>query len=170
MATATGKYRKYCEVCKEDKHWIEYEGAGDVEDDYGTTCKACIQKAGDRKFADAHTTQRDRNLEHLILARSKSHAKKEDLEFSITIEDIQVLEKCPYLGTELIRKAKRTTHDYVNVVSLDRIDSSKGYIKGNVEVISLRAKIMKSNAVPLQLLDFGMALVIRHKHLIERAD
>ena len=163
MATDTGKYRKYCEVCKEDKHWTEYEGTGDAEDDYGTTCKVCLQKAGDREVAESHTTQRDKNLEHLILARSRSHAKDKNLAFDITIDDIQVPDKCPYLGTELIRQAKRTTHDFVNVVSLDRIDSIKGYIKGNVEVISLKAKERKARATPTQLLDFAIWVMQRYK-------
>ena len=163
MATDTGKYRKYCEVCKEDKHWTEYEGTGDAENDYGTTCKVCRQKSADQKEAEIDITQRDRNLESLLLARNRSSAKDKNLAFDITTDDIQVPEKCPYLGTELIRDAKRTTHDFVNVVSLDRIDSSKGYIKGNVEVISLKAKEMKARATPTQLLDFAIGIMQRYK-------
>jgi hypothetical protein len=35
--------------------------------------------------------------------------------------------------------------------SLDRIDSSKGYIKGNVWVISLRANRIKNDSTPQEL-------------------
>jgi hypothetical protein len=35
--------------------------------------------------------------------------------------------------------------------SLDRIDSSKGYVKGNVRVISHRANLLKNNATVEEL-------------------
>lgn len=35
--------------------------------------------------------------------------------------------------------------------SLDRIDSSKGYVKGNVRVISARANMLKNNATVEEL-------------------
>jgi hypothetical protein len=43
--------------------------------------------------------------------------------------------------------------------SLDRIDNNKGYIKGNVEVISWKANIMKSNASPEELVEFAKAIL-----------
>ena len=39
--------------------------------------------------------------------------------------------------------------------SLDRIDPNKGYVKGNVQVISRLANIMKSNASPEELRAFA---------------
>lgn len=38
-----------------------------------------------------------------------------------------------------------------NAASLDRIDNSKGYVRGNVMVISLRANAIKNNATAEEL-------------------
>ena len=64
------------------------------------------------------------------------------LEFNIELIDIIIPEMCPILGIKL-NKSNNTTSP--NSPSLDRIDSSKGYIKGNVIVISHRANTIKSN-------------------------
>jgi len=148
MATDTGEYRKYCDVCSKDKHWIEFRGTNSTEDGYHTTCKECIESIAIGIAEKSHSTNRERNLESLMLARCKQNARKGDLRFDIGIDDIQVPKKCSYLGTELIRTAKRTTHNPANVPSLDRVDNTKGYIRGNVEVISLQANVMKNNASP----------------------
>lgn len=79
-----------------------------------------------------------------ILKRAKNRAKEKGLEFSISKEDIIIPDICPILGYSFNFKA--TKKDYDAAPSLDRIDSSKGYIKGNVHVISHRANTLKSNA------------------------
>jgi len=46
---------------------------------------------------------------------------------------------------------------------IDRIDSSKGYIKGNVQVISRKANTMKSNADVATLIKFAEGINRVHK-------
>lgn len=60
----------------------------------------------------------------------KPELRQKDAELS----DIQIPELCPVFKTPMVSP------------SLDRIDSSKGYVKGNVRVISKRANQLKSNA------------------------
>jgi hypothetical protein len=82
------------------------------------------------------------NKEMLMLACSKKRAHKKGLEFNLTIEDINIPEYCPVLGIKLVFDNYKMLDDSP---TLDRIDSKKGYIKGNVCVISSRANQIKSN-------------------------
>jgi hypothetical protein len=81
-----------------------------------------------------------------MLGAARDRAKRFGLDFNITVEDIHVPEFCPLLGIPLtIADGKR--HVKFNSPRLDRIDPTKGYVKGNVWVISHRANTMKNTAV-----------------------
>lgn len=84
------------------------------------------------------------NRESIILASAKTRAKKFNLEFSITINDIQIPLFCPVLGIELNLNNTKIRLD--TSPSLDRIDNSKGYTKENIRIISWRANKLKNNA------------------------
>ena len=86
-----------------------------------------------------------RKLENRMLNGARARAKKAGRDFNITIEDIVVPEFCPLLNIPLFIADGRTSVKS-NSASLDRIDSTKGYIKGNVWVISMKANTMKSNS------------------------
>ena len=74
---------------------------------------------------------------------SRKRAADKGFEFNIDISDIVIPKYCPLLGIEL----KHGTGFLIDESpSLDRIDSKKGYIKGNVWVISHKANTMKSDA------------------------
>jgi hypothetical protein len=86
---------------------------------------------------------RTRNPERDLYLQAKSRAKRLGLEFTITVEDIEIPERCPLLDIELSFGVGMVTH---SSPSLDRKDSSKGYVKGNVWVISWRANVIKRDA------------------------
>jgi len=52
---------------------------------------------------------------------------------------------CPLLGLKLTY-ANYKGNAQANYASLDRIDSSKGYVKGNIQILSFRANSMKGDA------------------------
>lgn len=75
--------------------------------------------------------------------QAKSRAKKRGLEFSITMADVVVPDICPLLEIPIHKKGYIQTD---NSPSLDRIDSSLGYVPGNVQVISQKANTIKSTS------------------------
>ena len=112
-----------------------------------------------KRFSDAEKTARSRlnNKDRLKLgqdlyrkehplkylyALAKRKAKDRGKEFSILLEDLgNVPSVCPLL--------KIAIDSYGNLdgrPSIDRIDSSKGYIPGNVWIISWKANRLKNNA------------------------
>ena len=89
-----------------------------------------------------------------MLLRAKNRAKIKNLEFNLTAEDITIPTHCPILGVPLQNK-KGSPGGSPNSPALDRKDNSKGYIKGNVVVISHLANMMKSSATEEQLIKFA---------------
>ena len=69
---------------------------------------------------------------------------------------------CPVLGIELDWKAKVNKGGQDNSPSLDRIDSTKGYVLGNVMMMSRLANCMKQNATSEQLINFSKYMLSEH--------
>jgi len=99
--------------------------------------------------------------QYLLWYRAKSNAKTRNYEFNLDVEDIIIPDKCPYLNIELITHFDGKERD--EYFSIDRIDSTKGYVKGNVQVISKLANTMKNNANEEQLKTFAENILKLHK-------
>ena len=92
-------------------------------------------------------------------ARLMGHAKKTGVkvgfksvaEFVVHLHEIMP-KKCPVFNVPLV-KGKGKPHDWSP--SIDKIDPDKGYIKGNVQVISMLANTMKNHANKKQLRQFA---------------
>lgn len=82
-----------------------------------------------------------RSPEMYILNGTRSRAKERGIDFNLELEDIIIPDACPICKIPLKFSAKRTS----NTPSVDRLDNSKGYIKGNVRIISWRANRLKNN-------------------------
>lgn len=82
---------------------------------------------------------RENHPEKNLFRMAKERSKKYNIPFDIEVSDIEIPVLCPVLKKPLV---SRTSY----APSIDRIDNSKGYVKGNIQVISKRANSMKSDA------------------------
>jgi hypothetical protein len=74
--------------------------------------------------------------------RKKQNSKQTGWTWDVTMSDIQWNTVCPILGLELDWFAESRQE---NSPSFDRIDSSKGYVVGNVQIVSWRANRIKND-------------------------
>lgn len=95
---------------------------------------------------------KDKNREKNLFQLAHHRAKSKGIEFNIEISDITIPNICPILGLP-IKKTIDGNRDLSP--SLDRIDNSKGYIKGNIQVVSFKANAMKSTANKDELINFS---------------
>ena len=113
--------------------------------------RAITKKWYEENRAQAKRTQdryRKDNPTKYLFALAKRRAVKLGREFSIEQSDLTVPVICPLL---LIPINPYSVHQDFRP-SIDRIDSTKGYIKGNVQIISHKANRLKSNAVGDELM------------------
>ena len=165
--------KKVCRICNVEKEISEFGINNSYKDGYDTRCKQCrneysaIQRdkhreKNNKKYVERYhsdeefrkhrnETSRKSNqkikLEHperIMLQSCRARAKEKGWEFNLEESDIIIPKYCPILGIELLSGGvgKQT----FNSPSVDRIDSTKGYIKGNIKIISLRANMMKNDA------------------------
>jgi hypothetical protein len=86
---------------------------------------------------------RNEPLSAKIFRETRGRARREGIAFTIEIGDITIPERCPVLGILLEKRGERRTDASP---SIDRIDATRGYVKGNVAIISWRANRIKADA------------------------
>lgn len=156
----------HCPVCNRDLPYYKFTIARKSHTGRMWCCTECwannpgisqnnYRKQYDSTFRDLIYTQkresRLRNFIHAMWKAAKSRAEKRGIEFNIEESDIIIPEKCPLLNVPLVFGTKE---NYNYSPSLDRIDNTRGYIKGNVWVISKQANTMKSSATLQELHTF----------------
>jgi hypothetical protein len=86
---------------------------------------------------------RNKNIIHALHSAAKSRSKQRGVEFTIDVADIPPMgTHCPLLGYPFDSLEIRGGP---NSVSLDRIDPTKGYIKGNIWIVGRRANMIKND-------------------------
>lgn len=103
------------------------------------------------------------NPEKHMMYSCRGRAKRRNIPFNLELSDIIIPDTCPILGITFVRGVKG---DYMYSPSLDRIDNSKGYIKGNIQVISSLANTMKNSASPQELIAFAKYILKEYNNEI----
>jgi hypothetical protein len=85
--------------------------------------------------------RRDNPVKYLLHS-AKARAKRIGVEFSISEMDISIPDVCPVFGIKIVPFAGAFVD---STPSIDRIDTTKGYIPGNVKIISWKANKSKGN-------------------------
>ena len=89
---------------------------------------------------------RQQNPRQTLLISARSRAQKKAMIFELTLDDIpDIPAVCPIAQIELKARPDGKMGPWDFSPTLDRIDDSKGYVPGNVRVISHRANRWKSN-------------------------
>ena len=88
-------------------------------------------------------------LKQRMVDNSRSRAKSRGVPHSITVDDFCIPQYCPALNIPLFLTHGKYTD---NSPSLDRIDPIKGYVPGNIQVISKRANTIKNDATADELM------------------
>ena len=101
------------------------------------------------------------SVEQKMFRRAKSRAKERGIKFDLEISDVVIPTHCPILGLEL-KMYSGKSGGRPNSPALDRIDNNKGYVKGNVMVMSHLANMMKSSATTEQMIMFANWVIRTH--------
>lgn len=102
-----------------------------------------------------HSMRHQHDFAEILLKKAAALARTSGREFSLTRADLIPLPAlCPVLGAGLDYPSLLDgSHHYTP--SVDRIDSTGGYVSGNVQVISWRANRLKNDATLPELIALG---------------
>jgi hypothetical protein len=134
---------KVCDTCNIEKnisHFSLLDKTRITSTERKTTCKNCSAAIREKKRRDKSWKT---DVLNILYKNIKSRAKRKGIEFTIQKSDIIIPDICPVFGIKLERESRDR---WKTGPSVDRIDNTKGYIPGNITVVSRRANILKRDA------------------------
>ena len=135
---------KKCNSCLQFKEISCFHKHKKHKDGLNPMCKTCRKE----KYIEAKSRGWKKNKQNCrtkMLANARNRAKEKKIPFNLTIEDIIIPNVCPILGIKISEINNQAKDDSP---TLDRINPNPkiGYVRGNVQVISHRANLLKNNA------------------------
>jgi hypothetical protein len=142
----TALLEKRCSKCGVVKSKDQFAKRRNRKSGLASECKQCFGITNKRYQISNPII----NQTNAMVRNARDRAKDKDLPFDIDHEYIRsiVPSHCPIFGTPLEWSVRRGSKSIPlpNSPSLDRIDPSRGYVRGNVWIISNRANTIKSDA------------------------
>lgn len=110
--------------------------------DYEKNREAYLRRAA--RHAQRSYEDRDYRVRS-ILRVAKYRAKRKGIVFALQAEDIKWNDVCPVLHIPIVLDNHGIGRQAPTSPSLDKIENDKGYVKGNVRIVSNRANMLKSD-------------------------
>jgi len=147
--------RKICTQCSVEKELKDFpklyskrKDGTPVGDGHRANCRTCENKRRKKTYDTKPITR--------MMMNTKARAHQRNIEFNLEYEDIKITKVCPILEVPF---EIGTKDSYAFSPTIDRIDPNKGYIKGNIKVISMLANKMKNNATKEQCQAFAKNII-----------
>lgn len=146
--------RSYCKKCaaQSKKRWLENGG----KEKSRQVRKQWYKNGGKEKMQSYVKANPVKVITSNLLKGARRRAKEKSLPFDIDLdyvrsivgENAELASHCPVFGFALDWSCQRNNGGKVlpNSPSIDRIDPERGYVKGNIKIISFRANQIKSDA------------------------
>lgn len=141
----TQETKRKCRICNQKKELTDFKGNRQC-------CRKCNNnKEWLRRKKDGSMKKwREEHQENIILTRIRVKCRKDKIPFNLELKDIIIPEFCPVLGLKL-QKSDIQGNPLPSSPSVDRIFPDKGYVKGNIAIISFRANRIKNDATKEEL-------------------
>lgn len=113
------------------------------------------------------------NLEDPFNYYIRNSKRRTKHKFDLTVDYLKEIWEnqkgiCPYSKINLVlRSYTKNKSNFYNLASLDRIDSSKGYVKGNVQFVALPINYMKNTLSHTQTIEFITILTKNNSNFLE---
>lgn len=124
---------RVCTECKEYKPYSFFHKHKNCVNGFNVVCKECRKPSSKENY-------KRQTLEYKLWHRVKHRAKEKGIPFNIEMDDIKIPKVCPVFGTIFEEGNHKTC------ASLDRIIPELGYVKGNIQIISNKANMIKADA------------------------
>ena len=133
--------RKVCPRCLTEKSLSDFYVSRATKGGKQSHCKECMR-------ADINARAAAESPALAMLRRAQARARKKGFDFALQVSDLEPLPThCPVFGIELTRGNGQQDP---SAFSLDRVDNSRGYVPGNVVVMSYLANRLKNDGTAAQ--------------------